>query len=47
MAEQDVTRKLVAILAANVVGYSRLMGEDEEGTLATLRTYPRRQGARW
>ncbi len=39
MAEQDVTRKLVAILAADVVGYSRLMGEDEEGTLATLRTY--------
>ncbi len=39
MAEQDVTRKLVAILAGDVVGYSRLMGEDEEGTLATLRTY--------
>ena len=27
-------RRLVAVLAADVVGYSRLMGEDEEGTLA-------------
>ena len=26
------TRKLAAILAADVVGYSRLMGEDEAGT---------------
>ena len=32
------TRRLAAILAADVVGYSRLMGEDEEGTLATLKT---------
>ncbi len=31
-----VQRRLAAILAADVVGYSRLMGEDEEGTLATL-----------
>ena len=29
-------RKLVAILAADVVGYSRLMHDDEERTLATL-----------
>ena len=29
-------RRLAAILAADVVGYSRLMGEDEAGTLATL-----------
>ena len=29
-------RHLAAILAADVAGYSRLMGEDEEGTLATL-----------
>ncbi len=29
-------RRLAAILAADVVGYSRLMGDDEEGTLATL-----------
>ena len=32
------TRKLAAILAADVVGYSRLTGSDEEGTLARLRT---------
>jgi TolB-like protein/class 3 adenylate cyclase len=32
------TRRLAAILAADVVGYSRLMGEDEEGTLAALKT---------
>ena len=32
-------RRLVAILAADVVGYSRLMGGDEEATLATLNAY--------
>jgi TolB-like protein/class 3 adenylate cyclase len=32
------TRKLAAILAADVVGFSRLTGSDEEGTLARLRT---------
>jgi len=32
-------RRLVAILAADVVGYSRLVGEDEEGTLRTLGAY--------
>ena len=31
-----VQRRLAAILAADVAGYSRLMGEDEEGTLTTL-----------
>jgi class 3 adenylate cyclase len=31
------SRKLAAILAADVVGYSRLMGADEEGTLAGLK----------
>ena len=31
------TRKLAAILVADVVGYSRLAGSDEEGTLARLR----------
>ena len=31
-----VQRRLAAILATDVAGYSRLMGEDEEGTLATL-----------
>jgi class 3 adenylate cyclase len=29
-------RKLAAILAADVVGYSRLMGRDESGTLLNL-----------
>ena len=32
MAEERVRRRLAAILTADVVGYSRLMGEDEEGT---------------
>ncbi len=32
-------RRLAAILAADVAGYSRLMGEDEEATLRTLRDY--------
>jgi TolB-like protein/class 3 adenylate cyclase len=32
------TRRLAAILAADVVGYSRLMGADEEGTLERLKT---------
>jgi len=36
MTEERVNRKLAAILAADVVGYSRLMGADEEGTLAAL-----------
>jgi adenylate cyclase len=31
-------RRLAAILAADVVGYSRLMEADEAGTLATLQT---------
>jgi adenylate cyclase len=34
-------RKLAAILAADVAGYSRLMGADEEGTLARLKTHRR------
>jgi adenylate cyclase len=34
-------RKLVAVLAADVVGYSRLMGADEEGTLAALKAHRR------
>ncbi len=37
MAEERVERRLTAILAADVVGYSRLMGADEEGTLAALK----------
>ncbi len=38
MAEARVERRLAAILAADVVGYSRLMGIDEEGTLNQLRS---------
>ena len=38
MGEQakDVERRLAAIFAADVAGYSRLMGQDEVGTLRTL-----------
>ena len=36
MQPSDVQRKLVAILCTDVVGYSRLMGEDHEGTLKSL-----------
>lgn len=39
MAEARVERRLAAILAADVAGYSRLMGVDEEGTLAALKTH--------
>jgi adenylate cyclase len=35
------TRRLAAILAADMVGYSRLMGADEEGTLARLQALRR------
>ena len=37
MAEARVERRLAAILAADVAGYSRLIGNDEEGTLAALK----------
>ena len=37
MVEERVQRRLAAILAADVVGYSRLVGADEEGTLARLK----------
>jgi len=39
MTTQEVKRKLTAILSADVKGYSRLMGEDEERTVHTLNTY--------
>ena len=39
VAEERVNRKLAAILAADVVGYSRLMGADEAGTLAALKRH--------
>ena len=35
------TRRLAAILTADVAGYSRLMGADEEGTLERLKTLRR------
>jgi WD40 repeat protein len=38
---ERLQRRLAAILAADVVGYSRLMGEDEDATLATLKVYRR------
>jgi TolB-like protein/class 3 adenylate cyclase/Tfp pilus assembly protein PilF len=41
MAEARVERRLAAILAADVAGYSRLMGVDEEGTLASLKLHRR------
>ena len=41
MAENAATRKLTTILSADVVGYSRLMHADEEGTLAALKTHRR------
>jgi len=39
MATEQFKRKLTAILSADVEGYSRLMGEDEDGTIRTLTTY--------
>jgi len=38
---ERVERRLTAILAADVAGYSRLMGEDEEGTRARLNAHHR------
>jgi adenylate cyclase len=39
--QHHVERKLAAILAADVVGYSRLMGSDELGTLQALKAHRR------
>ena len=39
MAEKGFKRKLTAILSADAVGYSRLMGEDEEATVRTITAY--------
>jgi class 3 adenylate cyclase len=41
LSEERVERRLAAILAADVVGYSRLMGQDEAGTLRRLRDHRR------
>jgi class 3 adenylate cyclase len=42
--KQPVQRRLAAILAADVAGYSRLMGADEEGTHERLKAHLRRSG---
>ncbi|WP_249135502.1 adenylate/guanylate cyclase domain-containing protein [Bradyrhizobium sp. AUGA SZCCT0222] len=39
MSSEPVERRLTAILAADVAGYSRLIGADEEGTLAQLKAF--------
>jgi adenylate cyclase len=39
LATERVERRLAAILAADVAGYSRLMGADEEGTHERLKTF--------
>jgi class 3 adenylate cyclase len=41
LAEERVQGRLAAVLAADVAGYSRLMGLDEEGTLAQLKALRR------
>ena len=41
MTGERVERRLAAILAADVAGYSRLIGQDEAGTLARLRAHRR------
>ena len=53
MTEKQITRRLAAILAADVAGYSRMMGADEAGTIAALRrnlerdVQSRCRGASW
>ena len=42
MSDARTTRRLAAILAADVVGYSRMMGTDEAGTLAALKRHRER-----
>src|SRR5260370_1884436 len=41
MSEARVERRLTAILAADIAGYSRLMGRDEERTLTRLKAHRR------
>jgi adenylate cyclase len=45
MDPDQLKRKLAAILSADVKGYSRLMGEDEEWTLRTLKAYKETMGS--
>jgi adenylate cyclase len=44
LATERVERKLAAILAADIAGYRRLLGADEEGTLARLKAIRRELG---
>ena len=39
MTKEGWKRKLTALLSADVEGYSRLMGDDEEATILTLTSY--------
>ena len=39
LTDERVVRRLAAVLAADVAGYSRLMGRDEERTLADLKSF--------
>jgi class 3 adenylate cyclase len=39
MAENETQRKLTAILSADVKGYSKLMGDDDESTVSTITAY--------
>jgi len=39
MTEGRIKRKLTAIFSADVAGYSRLMGDDEVGTVQLLKEY--------
>ena len=41
MKPDDQERRLTTILAADVVGFSRLMNADESGTLSALKTHRR------
>ena len=41
MADRHSSRRLAAIVVADVAGFSRLMGSDEEGTLSVLKTHRR------
>jgi adenylate cyclase len=42
VTDDSVERRLAAVLAADVAGYSQLMGADEVGTLATLKALRRK-----
>ena len=39
MPDEGFKRKLIAILSADVEGYTRLMDDDEEATVSTLKAY--------